>query len=333
MENPIKKIIRKVILKAGFNVLWCVPLSFIIFAVFLLGLNFFGDSDQISASVSNNRKSIEPIINSKNSQEKPLRNVGEDRNIPSIQLSPESIDKPVSILDKIQYPEQFYKNVKRLETYSTLDGTVIPLKMRAKLQCGLGDLDIIKQDLKLSNVKENLILTLEPLSKDDKSFSPVFTHTSIFEIISGISYKIKLQIKEPVHTGLFICNDSNKSRRCKDKLFQNISTLGKGFITNKEFNPEGVKTNNQDKVYYFAHLLVDTDNIQFISNSLTGDDYTTYATSLNQVFSNSQKIADNIESIKKFSELINSVPPQISSGSVIIDLPKMDPKLCVKTLR
>ena len=233
-----------------------------------------------------------------------------------------------STLLTLNYGTNLSNNIRNIKAKFDSNGTRIPLKLNSTRRCQIGDLDIIQKDL--INLKSknsgNLILSLEPISEDDNSFSPVFRSININEFVLG--FEMFMQIKlyhAPANVGVFICNDISKSGRCRSKEKVNISEFGKKFIPG---SIESKKEFPEEKIYYFAHLIVDTDGIQFPVSELPNSDLDLMKSTLLSNINFAVSLENTFQELTKISSTTRSMPLKLSNGAIVIDMPRLDRTTC-----
>jgi hypothetical protein len=233
-----------------------------------------------------------------------------------------SYDSP---LNKIKYDSSVLNALWRIGTETKEKGTQVPVLFGSNPRCMLGDIDIIARDLKVNKKAERLIASVEPLLDKSPSFEHKSENVSLFELMSGYSIQLNILLKDtPVHAGIYICNDTKGTGICSDKRITDLAQLA-----DKNFKQTAPTTTDpKDNIYYFAHIMIDKDNIQFFNTHFEDMQYETLVKSWNGFFPNQNDIIEIINRTKKLNKLINSSLPTSRDGKIFIELPRLDRTYC-----
>jgi len=120
--------------------------------------------------------------------------------------------------------------------------------------CREGDLDAIKGDLDLSEVKR-VILTIEELVPSDGQV-PLYSKPVHFSLLErGGNLRVDLpRPAAPRQLGLFICKDSSNTGRCNDKKVMRIDEI---LMEHQRYGKKEAGVLVDDRVYFFQYFFVD----------------------------------------------------------------------------
>lgn len=142
----------------------------------------------------------------------------------------------------------------------------VSVKIAERKGCFFGDLDLILLEMVWSKLPEVLV-TLEPIEGED---GPVSSSRVTMKNLAPGFHKISLkapEVKQPTVMGLFVCRDSAKSGSCRSKTAESPSESFARFSPEAIAKLGGKTPDVQDKIYYFNHVVVESDSVE-ISGAL-----------------------------------------------------------------
>jgi hypothetical protein len=233
-------------------------------------------------------------------------------------------DSVQHVLNTIPYDRALSGVIGSIATISDPAGTRIPLRLASTARCQVGDLDIIRRDFLLHNVKPEVLVTVEPILDKDTFFQKKAVQYGLDEFILGSSFALKVKLYEPpVQAGIYICSDSEKTNQCVGKEVIDINEIASDTLFQKKS-----KKIFKDKVYYFANILIDTNGIQVFKEVLDESGYEKVQNAHQNLFGGKYDITKVFEKIRNIHKNLSSVPPKISMGTIEIDLPRLDRSKC-----
>lgn len=139
------------------------------------------------------------------------------------------------------------------------------VQLTPKPSCKIGDWDVMETDLEQSK-RANLLVSLEPIHPGDKSFTPQVKSVAKQRFLAGkvaLHFDLKGFQKKTV-AGLFICKDTNGSKRCNNTRVQPLGNLA-GMIAH-DLGDKEKRLLKRDKVYYFQPVAIDRGEIAVLRN-------------------------------------------------------------------
>ena len=192
--------------------------------------------------------------------------------------------------------------------------------------CQTGDLDIIADDLKLSEIPDNhLVFTVESLSATRRRTQPISQTISLPKLKSPSSGEFKLVLPETTEVfGLFLCSfngDISRSERiCANLDPIQMTELGKmqAAIRQNRMLPDGYPKG--PKIYFFQMLILGKESVYFYKNNQTLN-YNFELMKKTIGADRSHQLERDLKKGVEFMKMVDSISPSLINRGISLTLP------------
>lgn len=208
-------------------------------------------------------------------------------------------------------------------------------KLKSSGVCGVGDLDIVKKDLKGKKFKDRLLLTVEQLFPDGSSKTVLSKSVFTYSFLNKQKLGLKLPVKSSGVYGLFVCgatdfrDEYNKyvgapiDNSCVGKNVVSMSSL-----SSRQNVDQGKVQDSESNIYYFSPLLIKKSGIIVPSGKELKESNKVVEELVRVGLGERNGFLEN--KLLNYLEKTRSILPNDSFSSVKIDLPHLDATRCSK---
>lgn len=197
----------------------------------------------------------------------------------------------------------------------------LSVQISAKKSCFIGDLDLILAEMSWGKFTD-LLVTLEPIDDTTAKGSSVILPIERLKDQKEIVELKVPNVSAPTPMGLFICKDVAHTGSCRNKEVVSPGTLAARYDPQAEPAKLNLDKDFPDKVYYFAHLVVEPNSVS--SSEAVFDKAERARIEGIAKKESPQLYAKKMERIDLLHGTLSSVPLAQSDGNLQIILPISD---------
>lgn len=208
-------------------------------------------------------------------------------------------------------------------------GRAIYLRISSTPRCMIGDLDIIRDELKHSPTKR-LLLTVEPLFYG-KQFPPQIAVVTESQLERGVMQSFLLpESPTPSLFAVFLCKDDDENGRCASKPARPLDAVYRKY--HPTAGGSGVADSDRagDKLYYFHAGLLESGWVNFINTELEPQQYQELVKMLVPYAEAPEDALMMVRKIRKLNSTLRSAQALVTGSFIGIDLPHLEPGSCQK---
>ncbi len=205
-------------------------------------------------------------------------------------------------------------------------GRVLHFRSVSPPRCMIGDLDILREEIKRSKTKE-ILLSVEPLLGGNE-FIPKSIRLTEGQLTRGIDKALVLENSfEPYHAALYLCKDDKHEERCGRKPIAKMERIFND-LTRRPPGADGEITLTPDQIYFFQYLMIEGDRVTVFNTEMTSRNYNELVAHLTGKYMRAEDATSIVRKVRKLNQDLRSFSIVGVETVFEINLPHVEMGLC-----